>query len=74
MGHGIDPYNYDKFTEKEIEYMLENVKIAAEYLNILSMSAAEQEKAKEMESLREEVKQLRGQFETILKTRITTNE
>jgi hypothetical protein len=36
MGHGIDPYNYDKFTEKEIEYMLENVKIAAGYLNILT--------------------------------------
>jgi hypothetical protein len=69
MGHSIDPYNYNKFTENEPEYVAENAKIAAEYLNIISVSAAEQENAKEMESLREEVKQLRGQFETILKTR-----
>jgi hypothetical protein len=68
MGHRIDPYNYNKFTEKEVDYVLENAKIAAEYLNIITGSAG-QENAKEMESLREEVKQLRGQFETILKTK-----
>lgn len=67
MGHQVDPYNYNKFSEKEPDYVLENAKIAAEYLNILSMSAAEQENAKEMETLREEVAKLRGQFETFAK-------
>jgi len=69
MGHSVDPYNYNKFAEQEPEYVLENAKIAAEYLNIISASAAEQESAKEVESLREEVAKLRGQFETILKTK-----
>ena len=69
MGHQIDPYNYNKFSEKEPEYVLENAKIAAGYLNILSMSAAEQENTKEMQTLREEVAKLRGQYETIIKTK-----
>jgi len=36
MGHTIDPYNYNKFTDLEPEYVLENAKIAAGYLNVLS--------------------------------------
>jgi len=36
MGHSIDPYNYNKFTELEPDYVLENAKIAAEYLNIIT--------------------------------------
>jgi hypothetical protein len=36
MGHSIDPYNYNKFTELEPEYVIENAKIAAEYLNIIT--------------------------------------
>lgn len=68
MGHEVDPLHYNKFY-LDREYMIQQYRIAEPYLNILSMSAAEQENAKEMESLREEVKQLRGQFETILKTK-----
>jgi len=36
MGHRIDPYNYNKFTELEPDYVIENAKIAAEYLNIIT--------------------------------------
>ena len=36
MGHTIDPYNYNKFTELEPDYVMENAKIAAEYLNIIT--------------------------------------
>lgn len=36
MGHRIDPYNYNKFFNLEPDYVLENTKIAAGYLNILS--------------------------------------
>lgn len=36
MGHSIDPYNYNKFTQNEPEYVLENAQIAAKYLNIVS--------------------------------------
>ncbi|HXZ98521.1 MAG TPA: hypothetical protein VED24_04060 [Candidatus Acidoferrum sp.] len=67
MGHTVDPFNYNKFTEKEVDYVLENARIASEYLNITSMTGADQESAQEVKSLREEVRQLRGQFETILK-------
>jgi len=35
-GHIIDPYNYNKFTELEPDYVPENAKIAAEYLNIIT--------------------------------------
>jgi len=70
MGHQIDPYNYNKFSEKEPEYVLENAKIAAEYLNILS-GKQESEKlasmAKENEELRGRVSKLEGQFETFAK-------
>ena len=36
MGHTIDPHNYVKFAELEPKYVLENAKIAAQYLNIIS--------------------------------------
>ena len=36
LGHRIDPYNYNKFTELETDYVLENAKIAAEYLNVIT--------------------------------------
>jgi hypothetical protein len=36
MGHSIDPYNYNKFTELEPDYVIENAKIASEYLNIIT--------------------------------------
>jgi hypothetical protein len=36
MGHSIDPYNYNRFAELEPDYVLENAKIAAEYLNIIT--------------------------------------
>jgi hypothetical protein len=38
MGHKIDPYNYNRFTENEPEYVLENARIASEYLNIITSS------------------------------------
>ena len=73
MGHTskLDPLKYDKFYLEQ-EYMTAQYRIAEKHLNIISASAAEQEKTKEMESLREEVKQLKGQFETILKTKFAT--
>jgi len=36
MGHSVDPYNYNKFTELEPDYVMENAKIAAEYLNVIT--------------------------------------
>jgi hypothetical protein len=70
MGHTskLDPLKYDKFYSDR-DYMIQQYRIAEPYLNIISVSVAKQESAKEMDSLREEVKQLRGQFETILKTK-----
>jgi len=75
MGHTskLDPLKYDKFYLEQ-EYMTAQYRIAEKHLNIISASAAEQEKTKEMESLREEVKQLRGQFETILKTKLAPDQ
>jgi cell division protein FtsB len=74
MGHRIDPYNYNKFTELELDYVLENAKIASEYLNILS-GKQESEKlasmAKENEELRGRVSKLEGQFETLTKAKFT---
>ena len=73
MGHQIDPYNYNKFSEKEPEYVLENAKIAAQYLNIITGSVQGQENIQELERLREEVEKLKGQFETIIKTKFAEN-
>jgi hypothetical protein len=72
-GHEIDPLHYKDLTLHP-QFLEEQYRLATPYLNILSVSAAEKESAKEMESLREEVKQLRGQFETILKTKFASNE
>ena len=36
MGHKIDPLGYNKFTELNPEYVLENYRIAEKYLNIVS--------------------------------------
>ena len=36
MGHRIDPLGYNKFTELNPEYVLENYKIAEKHLNILT--------------------------------------
>lgn len=36
MGHRMDPYNYNKFTELEPNYVLKNAKIAIQYLNIIT--------------------------------------
>jgi len=36
MGHSVDPYNYNKFTELEPDYVMENARIAAEYLNVIT--------------------------------------
>jgi hypothetical protein len=68
MGHTskLDPLKYDKFYSDR-DYMIQQYRIAEPYLNILSVSAAKQESAKEMESLREEVKQLKGRFELFAK-------
>jgi hypothetical protein len=38
MGHRIDPLGYNKFTELNPEYVLENYHIAENYLNILTGS------------------------------------
>jgi len=54
MGHSIDPYNYEKFTDLEPEYMLANAKIAARYLNIISNPTQSQEP----EGLLERIEQL----------------
>ena len=77
MGHSIDPYNYNKFAELHPEYVLENGKIASEYLNILSGSIARNDQ--EVETLRELVKQqgeglrkLQGQFEVLRQGRIAS--
>lgn len=58
MGHSIDPLNYEKFTDLEPEYMLENVKIAAKYLNIISQTVTDEQSAKEREELRHKVAHL----------------
>jgi len=75
MGHTsrLDPLKYDKFYLEQ-EYMTAQYRIAEKYLNIVSMSAAEEESAKEMESLREEVAKLRGQFETFAKGKLAASE
>ena len=73
MGHRVDPYNYNKFSELELEYVMENAKIAAEYLNIITGSLGNQEASQEVERLREEVEKLKGQFETIIKTKFAEN-
>lgn len=57
MGHRVDPYNYNKFSELEPEYVLENAKIAAEYLNILS-GTTPAENRYEVDDLRNKVTQL----------------
>lgn len=81
MGHKIDPYNYNRFTENEPEYVLENAKIAAQYLNIVSGPVDDQQlkaMAKENEELRsqmakvtQDMAQLRGEFEKAFEKRLT---
>lgn len=64
MGHSIDPYNYNKFAELEPEYVLENAKIAAKYLNIISgsnVNASEEMKA---------AKQKQQEIETLIRSRL----
>ena len=51
MGHRIDPFNYNKFTKNEPEYVLENAKIAAEYLNIISVPSGSQETQEQKEKI-----------------------
>lgn len=58
MGHRIDPYNYNKFTEHQPEYVLENAKIAAKYLNIISQTITDEQSAMEREELRHKVAHL----------------
>jgi hypothetical protein len=60
-------YNSLSKRSRGAPFCSENAKIAAGYLNVITMSAMEQESTKEMESLREEVKQLKGQFELFSK-------
>jgi hypothetical protein len=69
MGHRIDPYNYNRFTENEPEYVLENAKIAAGYLNVITGPGDEQPN-EELAKLREELALLKGQFKafTAVKT------
>jgi len=76
MGHeSRDPNAYDKFMNDET-YVYEQYKIAEPHLNIISQPAtlALQEQTQELETLREEVKQLRGQFETIVKAKLSASE
>jgi hypothetical protein len=73
-GHEIDPLRYKEFYKTKPQCVEEQYRLAAPYLNILSISTAEQESAKEMESLREEVRQLRGQFETYFKGKLGSDQ
>jgi len=55
MGHKIDPLGYNKFTELNPEYVLDNYRIAEKYLNILTGTVTTtdekaQERIKELES------------------------
>ena len=70
MGHEIDPLRYNEFWKHNPENVRRQYLIAAKFLNITSQPAAEQESAKEMETLREEVKQLKGQFELFAKGKL----
>ena len=84
MGHKIDPYNYNRFTENEPDYVLENVKIAAQYLNIITgpMNAENTEEMKklgrendqlrdQMAKVTQDMAQLRGEFEKAFEKKIT---
>jgi hypothetical protein len=80
MGHRIDPYNYNKFTELEPEYLAEQARIAADYLNIITGPAALEgtETSRQNEQLRidlakvrEDLAQLRGEFRTAFKAKTT---
>jgi hypothetical protein len=68
-GHEIDPLHY-KDLSLHPQFLEEQYRLAIPYLNILSVSQTEQENLKEVERLREEVRELKGQFETILKGKL----
>jgi len=65
----LDPLKYDKF-DKDQDYVLKQYRIAESFLNIISNPAPGQND-EELKTLREEFAKLKGQFETILQTKIT---
>jgi hypothetical protein len=73
MGHSIDPYNYNKFAELEPEYVLENAKIASQYLNIISNPETTNEELRKRDA---QVQELRDKYERLeeLVTRIAKGE
>lgn len=71
MGHSVDPYNYNKFAELEPDYVIENAKIASQYLNIISHAPTEENEERDThikqlqakyEVLEEQVRSLRGEL------------
>lgn len=80
MGHTVDPYNYNKFAELEPEYVLDNAKIASNYLNIITagqdkelktMSKQNEELHDKIAALQQQVTDLRNEFRTENKKKIT---
>ncbi|MGO9645479.1 MAG: hypothetical protein ACLPY5_12105 [Candidatus Bathyarchaeia archaeon] len=60
MGHSIDPYNYNKFAELEPEYVLENARIAAKYLNLITAGHD-----KELRTVAKKNEQLQGRVDEL---------
>jgi hypothetical protein len=58
MGHTIDPYHYNKFTDLEPEYVLQNAKIASKYLNIISNTTQATENKQELQELQAKMKKM----------------
>jgi hypothetical protein len=56
MGHTIDPYHYNKFAELEPEYVQEQAKIAAEFLNTVSGSYAKENQ--DVKTMQEKIQRL----------------
>ena len=63
MGHTVDPYQYNKFTTLEPDYVLKNAKIAAQYLDVLTHPTLQN--AEKLQSLGKENEELRGDIATM---------
>ncbi|MGO9646313.1 MAG: hypothetical protein ACLPY5_16390 [Candidatus Bathyarchaeia archaeon] len=83
MGHSIDPLRYNKFADLEPEYVLENARIAAKYLNLISaghdkelktVTKQNEELHNQITALRREMTDLRNEFRTDIKKKITNAE
>ena len=68
MGHTVDPMNYDRCYHDE-KFVWENLKKI--YGPAVATESALHERDKMIEAMQQQIDTLKGQFETIMKTRIT---